>query len=85
MRRHRLAIIISLAAFVLTATAQAAEPEWVEPMKKVHAHFTGTPGALALFGDSITVSMAFWAPLRGEPKSMPEEMAAAHKLVVRHF
>jgi lysophospholipase L1-like esterase len=50
-------------------------------MKKVHARFTGTPGTLALFGDSITISMAFWAPLRGEPKNMPDDMARAHKLV----
>src|SRR5262249_53127804 len=40
-----------------------------------------TPGTFATFGDSITISMAFWAPLRGEPRNMPEEMARAHALV----
>lgn len=56
-------------------------PAWVQAMKQANARFTGTPGTLALFGDSITVSMAFWAPLRGEPKNMPDAMARAHKLV----
>jgi lysophospholipase L1-like esterase len=56
-------------------------PAWVEPMKKVRARFTGTPGTFAQFGDSITVSLAFWAPLQGEPKGMPDEMARAHRLV----
>jgi len=54
---------------------------WVEPMKKVHARFTGTAGTFAHFGDSITVTMAFWAPLAGNPKSMSPEMARAHRLV----
>lgn len=67
---------------ILHSQASAGEaPAWVAAMKKVHAKFTGKPGTLALFGDSITVSMAFWAPLRGEPKNMPDDMARAHKLV----
>jgi lysophospholipase L1-like esterase len=74
-----------LSALILTpvtsTVARASDPEWLAPTKKVHARFCGTPGTLALFGDSITVSMAFWAPLRGEPKAMSQEMAAAHKLV----
>jgi lysophospholipase L1-like esterase len=70
-----------LILLVTPCTAQVADSEWVEPMKKVHARFTGTPGTLGLFGDSITVSLAYWAPLRGEPKGMSEEMAAAHKRV----
>src|SRR5262245_49464834 len=62
-----------------SANLRAAEvPYWVEPMKKVHAEFKGDKGTLAQFGDSITVTMAFWAPLAGEPKAMPPEMAKAH-------
>jgi len=53
-------------------------------MKEVRAKFTGTPGTLALFGDSITVSLAFWAGLEGEPKGMSPEAAAAHQLVKGH-
>jgi hypothetical protein len=50
-------------------------------MKQVHAQFKGTKGTFAQFGDSITVTMAFWAPLAGEPKGMPPDMAKAHKTV----
>src|SRR2546423_1775089 len=49
--------------------------EWVQSMKKVHARFTGTKGTFAHFGDSITVTMAFWTPLAGTPKNMNPEMA----------
>jgi hypothetical protein len=54
---------------------------WVEPMKKVHVRFKGTPGTFACFGDSITVTMAFWSPLAYQPKNMPADMAKAHTLV----
>jgi hypothetical protein len=38
-------------------------PEWVEPMRKVHAEFDGNQKYVAQFGDSITRSLAFWSPL----------------------
>jgi hypothetical protein len=57
-----------------------AKPNWVEPMKKVHARFTGTRGTFACFGDSITVTMAFWAPLAEEPKNPTPEIAKAYAL-----
>src|SRR5687767_14102471 len=50
-----------------------AEPAWVRPMRQVHARFTGKAGSFALFGDSITVSLAFWAPLRHDRKNMSAE------------
>jgi hypothetical protein len=59
---------------------------WVEPMKKVHARFTGTPGTFAQFGDSITVTMAFWTPfLYADPKMLPPEAARALRLVKGHM
>jgi len=58
---------------------------WVEPMKEVHARFTGTPGTFAQFGDSITITMAFWAPLQGDPKGLSPEAARAHELVKRYM
>jgi hypothetical protein len=74
-----------LAAVVLPSRAVRADSDkaayWVEPMKKVHARFTGTRGTFAQFGDSITVTMAFWAPLRDDPKHLSTEMAGALKLV----
>jgi hypothetical protein len=54
---------------------------WVERMKQVHAQFKGQKGTYATFGDSITVSLAFWAPLRYNRKNMSPEGEAAFKLV----
>jgi lysophospholipase L1-like esterase len=65
---------LSLLILLVATPIQAAEPDWAAPMKKVHAKFTGTPGTLALFGDSITVSMAFWAPLEYAPKSLGKDL-----------
>jgi lysophospholipase L1-like esterase len=65
--------LAALAALLLAA-AQPAEPDWVGPMREVHAKFAGTPGTLALFGDSITVSRAFWAPLEYAPKDLPGDL-----------
>jgi hypothetical protein len=86
----RLVLLVSLLmAFI--ARGLRAEPKidsadkaatWVEPMKKVHARFTGTRGTFAHFGDSITVTMAFWTPLLyTDPKTLSPEMAKTHKLV----
>ena len=54
---------------------------WVEPMRKVHARFSGVAGTFAQFGDSITVTMAFWAPLAGNPKNMSAGMQRALQTV----
>ena len=75
--------ILALAA-VPTAARAADPPEWVEPMKKVHAKFTGTPGTFALFGDSITHSLAFWAPCEYAPKTLPAELARDLDTVRKH-
>jgi lysophospholipase L1-like esterase len=82
-----LACLMPLLALVLAAQADEPVPakRTAAAMKKVRARFTGTPGTLALFGDSITVSMAFWAGLRGEPKHMSADMAAAHALVKEYL
>jgi lysophospholipase L1-like esterase len=77
-----LAATLSLSSTTLLADDAAP---WAAPMKKVRAHFTGTPGTLALFGDSITVSLAFWAPLRGQPRGMPDDMAVAYTLVKEYL
>jgi lysophospholipase L1-like esterase len=55
--------LLLLLLLLLPALASAADPEWVEPMRKVHAKFDGQQHYVAQFGDSITVSLAFWAPL----------------------
>lgn len=66
-------------------TSRAAEPGWVAPMRAVHAKFTGKPGTLALFGDSITYSLAFWAPLETAPKELDDQTTKALKTVRGHM
>ena len=61
--------------------AQAEAKPWIEPMKQVHARFKGDKGTFATFGDSITVSLAFWTPLRYDRKNISPEGEAAFKLV----
>ena len=77
------AVLIAICSNCTLASVPAGAKSlyWVEPMKQVHARFSGTKGTFAQFGDSITVTMAFWAPLAGNPKEMSPEMAAAQKLV----
>jgi lysophospholipase L1-like esterase len=73
--------LVLLGLFGLQAGGRAAEqPKWVAPMKKVHARFKGTKGTFAQFGDSITVTMAFWAPLAYQPKNL--DQAAAYDLAL---
>jgi len=58
-----------------------SERYWVEPMRQVHRRSTGRKGTFAHFGDSITVTLAFWTPLLYERKNAPEEMERAFELV----
>ncbi len=52
------------AAAPAPAPAPAPDPDaWIQAMRKVHANFNGTPGYVALLGDSITFADAFWTPL----------------------
>ncbi|MGB6044779.1 MAG: GDSL-type esterase/lipase family protein [Pirellulales bacterium] len=55
-----ISVLLSLA---FTASAAAQSSYWVRPMQEVHQDFTGLPGTIARFGDSITNSLAFFAPL----------------------
>lgn len=72
-------------AWLAALTFLAQDRPWVEEMKKVHAKFTGEKGTFAHFGDSITITMAYWAPLQGGGRNMSAETEAAHKLVVGHM
>jgi len=68
----------------LAVPAEEAEP-WVEPMKAVYAKFAGQAGTVAQFGDSITITMAFFVPLQERIKNLPagleEAQAWARKYV----
>ncbi len=83
---HRSRFLFTLAALLLILPAVRAQaPGWVEPMKKVHAQFKGEKGTFAQFGDSITVTMAFWSPMAYELKNPSSELAKAHELVKKYM
>lgn len=66
--------------------AHVEKPQpWVPAMREVHARFTGRPGTLSLFGDSISVSLAYWAPLSSGPPGLSPELTADLKLVNSHL
>jgi hypothetical protein len=58
-----------------------AAPEWVAAARQVHARFKGQPGTFAQFGDSITVTQAFWSPLRYERRNASPAMEQAFRKV----
>lgn len=60
-------------------------PAWVAPMRAVHAKFTGKPGTFAQFGDSITVTFAYWAPLQYDRRNLDEPGQRAWRLVNAHM
>jgi len=80
------AAVMGLPILSCAATAAQAQTDyWVAPMKAAHAHFTGTRGTFAQFGDSISVTLAFWAPLAWEAKQLDPRAARAHPLVKRYI
>jgi hypothetical protein len=79
-------------ACLVTGAAQEQEQTttrdgaaWREAMARVHARFRGRPGTFAHFGDSITVSLAFWSPLRHERKNASHAMERAYRTVEEHL
>jgi hypothetical protein len=85
-----LSILLALVVFLPVQPTGAQSPSsggsvsWVEPMRKVHARFTGKPGTFAHFGDSITVSQAFWSrlkPTSGGRRNLSPEAERAFALV----
>jgi nitrous oxidase accessory protein NosD len=61
-----------------------AERAWVPAMREVRARFRGKPGTFAQFGDSITVTMAFWSPLQSDARNASPEMRRALDRVRRY-
>jgi lysophospholipase L1-like esterase len=59
--------------------------DWVTPMRKVHARFSGKPGTFAQFGDSITDSRAFWFSLKWKRANATDAMRADFQLVRDHM
>jgi hypothetical protein len=70
------------------AGGQGVSPDgsgWREAMREVHAKFDGREGTFAHFGDSITVSLAFWAPLTEERRGASPEIERAFERVAEHM
>ena len=61
-------VVLSLSLLVVTTASGSAtttkEPAWVSSMREVHARSRGQKGTLIHLGDSITYSMAYFAPLQ---------------------
>jgi hypothetical protein len=73
--------VVSPAQNPESQTGQPKSPYWVEPMTEVHAKFSGRKGTFAHFGDSITVTLAFWTPLLYSRNNASEQMEQAYQLV----
>ena len=80
-------LVLVTCPVVLPAQNQDAEtqepksPYWAESMGRVHAKFAGEKGTFAHFGDSITVTLAFWTPMLYSRKNASEQMEQAYQLV----
>ncbi len=78
-----ISLLVAVASIGLAAEAKPLESDdaWVAPMTAVHEKFKGQRGTFAQFGDSITVSRAFWFGLRYAPRNTSPQMAQALRLV----
>jgi len=85
--------LLILLTFPLALPAQGKEIKnrgsknryWADAMAKVYERFSGEKGTFAHFGDSITVTLAFWTPLLYSRKNAPEEMEQAYQLVEKYL
>jgi lysophospholipase L1-like esterase len=93
MKTHKHTVLLILLSILLAVPTQAEETKsdqakgqyWADAMAKVHSNFTGEKGTFAHFGDSITVTMAFWTPLLYSRKNASEEMEQAYQLVKQYL
>src|SRR5213078_3242876 len=81
LSRRSLLLASGAAALLPRCARSDPEPEWAAPMRGVHARFTGQKGTFAQFGDSITVTHAFWGPLRYSHKNLDPAAAKAFEEV----
>jgi hypothetical protein len=77
-------IVLLLAAAVAAGADDRAGRDRTAFLREVHGKFKGKAGTFACFGDSITVTMAFWTPLLYGRKNAPPEMEKAFALVKGH-
>ncbi len=93
MRAFKRTVLLIMLTFSLPFPAQGLEITnevegnryWAEAMAEVHDRFTGEKGTFAHFGDSITVTLAFWTPLLYSRKNASDEMEQAYQLVNQYL
>ena len=64
MRNSMCRLLGWVVLWALVSGVSAQEPAWVGAMRDVHAKSSGEKGVLIHLGDSITYSMAYFAPLQ---------------------
>lgn len=74
-----MSILLSVCMPALTVNSQ------IETINMIHSKFNGRKGTFACFGDSITVTLAFWSPLLYADKKIPPEMNEALKTVKNYM
>lgn len=79
--------LLQIVAGQFDATGFAAEPppEWVTPMREVHARFRGVSGTCAHFGDSLTETLAYWSPLPHSRKGASPELLHAYEIASKRL
>jgi len=77
MRAFRVERARRLFAEQLESRRLLAADYWVTPMSQVHSNFTGDPGTIARFGDSISVDQSFFTPLEFSHQNASGEAATA--------
>ena len=82
--RHVTCLAGMLVCLAASAAAGAGDDAWDGPMKAVHAKFTGQPGTVAQFGDSITITMAFFVPLQMDIRNLPADLVDAHAWIRKY-
>lgn len=82
----RLAASLVLVLFFSVSSIAAEQPAWIAAMREVHARGSGEAGVVLNVGDSITYSMAYFAPLQYlEGDDLPAPVRSALATVHSHI
>jgi hypothetical protein len=81
MKRILVPLLVAITGLTFALPGPAAEPDWVDAMRQVAAKGQARKGVLVNLGDSITYSMAYFAPLQFKKQNMSPAMAEAFETV----
>jgi len=74
-------LVLAGGASMHRSSAAPAGLQWADAARRTHAHFQGQAGTVAQFGDSITVTQAYWSPLRYERRNASPGLEQAFRRV----